>query len=131
MNSISLIVPVTVKAKLTEKLRAYLIDDAEKVANQMDLEIKQVNIDRQRELNAHPEQGEQIVRFFGAEIQKRQQRRDEAIERKEYVEKLQLGAEIVQGTLSHEVNLKVGDNFKEIMNVEILLEDDKIIAIRG
>ena len=131
MNSISLIVPVTVKAKLTEKLRAYLVDDAEKVANQMDLEIKQVNIDRQRELNAHPEQGEQIVRFFGAEIQKRQQRRDEAIERKEYVEKLQLGAEIVQGTLSHEVNLKVGDNFKEMMNVEILLEDDKIIAIRG
>ena len=131
MNSISLIVPVTVKAKLTEKLRAYLVDDAEKVAHQMDLEIKQVNIDRQRELNAHPEQGEQIVRFFGAEIQKRQQRRDEAIERKEYVEKLQLGAEIVQGTLSHEVNLKVGDNFKEMMNVEILLEDDKIIAIRG
>ena len=131
MNSISLIVPVTVKAKLTEKLRAYLVDDAEKVANQMDLEIKQVNIDRQRELNAHPEQGEQIVRFFGAEIQKRQQRRDEAIERKEYVEKLQLGAEIVQGTLSHEVNLKVGDNFKEMMNVEILLEHDKIIAIRG
>ena len=131
MNSINIKVPVTVKAVLTEKLRAHLIEEFTKAAEQMDLEIKQVNIDRQRELNAHPEQGEQIVRFFAAEVNKRQRHRDEALERKETIEKLTLGAEIVQGTLEHQVELKVGDDFRDAMNIEILIKDDKIIAIRG
>ena len=42
MNSIKIIVPVTVKARLTEKLRARLIDEAVKVAEQMELELKQI-----------------------------------------------------------------------------------------
>lgn len=131
MNSILVTVPVTVKAKLTEKLREHMRNELTKMAEQMELEIKQINIDRQRELNQHPEQGEQIVRFFGAEVNKRQHNREDALNRKEALEKLQLGAEIVQGTLEHQVELRVGADFREIMNAEILLEDDKIIAIRG
>ena len=131
MNSIKVIVPVTVKAKLTEKLRAHLVNELTKTAEQMELEIKQINIDRQRELNAHPEHGEQIVRFFGAEVQKRQQQREDVLARKENIEKLAEGAEIIQGTLNQQIELNVGDNFKEVMNAEILVEDDKIIAIRG
>ena len=131
MNSIKINVPVTIKHKLTEKLRERLVGDLKKNIEQWDLEIKQIGMERQRELNAHPEQGEQIVRFFGAETNKRQQQKEEALDRKEYLEKLAVGAEIVQGTLQHQVELKVGDNFREIMNTEILIEDDKIIAIRG
>ena len=131
MDKIWVTVPVTVKAKLTEKLRTRIIGDLDKTVQQMDLEIKQINIDRQRELNNHPEQGEQIVRFFGNEVNKRQQTREEALNRKEIIEKLAIGAEIVQATLPHQVELKIGDDFNEITNVEILLEDDKIIAIRG
>lgn len=131
MNSITVTVPVTVKAKLTEKLRERMLNEMTKTAEQMDLELKQLNIDRQRELNQHPEHGEQIVRYFGAEAQKRQQTREDVLNRKETLEKLTLGAEIVQGTLEHQIELTVGDNFREIMNMEILIEDDKIIAIRG
>ena len=131
MNSIKINVPITIKHKLTEKLRERLVGDLKKNIEQLDLEIKQIGMERQRELAAHPEQGEQIVRFFGAETNKRQQQKEEALDRKEYLEKLAVGAEIVQGTLQHQVELKVGDNFREIMNTEILIEDDKIIAIRG
>ena len=131
MDSIFVKVPVTVKAKLTEKLKARLIDELTKHSEQMDLEIKQINIDRQRELDNHPEQGEQIVRFFGNEISQRQRSREEALVRKETLEKLAIGAEITQGNLERQVELKVGDNMREIMNVEILVEDDKVIAIRG
>ena len=124
-------VPVTVKAKLTEKLRTYLVNEAAKVAEQMELELKQINIDMQRELERSPEHEPQIRNFFGNEIAPRQGRLDEARHRKETFEKLALGAEIVQGTSQRQVELKVGDNFREAMNVEILIEDDKIIAIRG
>ncbi len=131
MNSINVIMPVTVKAKLTEKLRARLIDEATKVAEQMELELKQINIDMQRELERNPQHEPQIRNFFSREMAPRQGRLDEAHHRKETFEKLALGAEIIQGTTERQVELKVGDNLREAMNVEILVEDDKIIAIRS
>ncbi len=131
MNSISIKVPVTIKAKLTEKLKERLIGDFTKTAEQMNLEIKQIEIDRQRELDNNPQHEARIQQFFGNEINQRRQRIAEANMRKENIEKLAIGAEIIQGTLERQVELKVGDNMREIMNVEVLIEDDKIIAIRG
>ena len=130
MNSIILTAPVTVKAKLTEKLRARLIDEAIKVGEQMSLELKQINIDMQREIEKNPEHEAEIRNFFSGEMAPRQGRLDEARHRKETFEKLALGAEIIQGTTERQVELKVGDNLRDAMNVEILVEDDKIIAIR-
>jgi len=130
MNSIILTAPVTVKAKLTEKLRARLIDEATKVGEQMSLELKQINIDMQREIENNPDHEREIRNFFSGEMAPRQGRLDEARHRKETFEKLALGAEIIQGTAERQVELKVGDNLREAMNVEILVEDDKIIAIR-
>lgn len=131
MNSISIKVPVTIKAKLTEKLKERLINDFTKTAEQMELEIKQIEIDRKRELDNNPDNAARIQQFFGNEINQRRQRISEANMRRETIEKLQIGAEITQGTLERQVELKVGDNMREIMNVEVLIEDDKIIAIRG
>lgn len=131
MDSIKITVPLTVKAKLTEKLRARLVDEAVKVGEQMELEIKQINLDMQRELDRAPEHEEEIRNFFGNELLKRQGRLEEAHQRKETFEKLAAGAEIMQGTIERQVELKVGDNLREAMNVEILVEDDKIIAIRS
>ena len=131
MDKITVNVPVTVKAKLTEKLKKRLIEDFTKTSEQMDLEIKQVELDRQHELNENPEHIAEINQFFGNEIAKRQQHRDEALARKENIEKLPLGAEIIQGTLERTAELKIGGDMRELMNVEVLVEDDKIIAIRG
>ena len=131
MDSIRVTVPVMVKAKLTEKLRARLIEEFDKTANQMTLEMNQITIDQNRELEKNPQHEGEIRNFFGNELAKRQQHREEALGRKETIEKLALGAEINQGTLEHQVELKVGDNMREIMNVEVLVEDDKVIAIRG
>ena len=123
--------PVTVKAKLTEKLRSQIVDEFTKVAEQMTLEIKQINIDMQRELERSPQHEGQIRNFFNGEIAPRQGRRDDALRRKETIEKLALGAEIIQGTTERQVELKVGDNLREAMNVEILVEDLFRSAIRG
>ena len=131
MNSINMIVPVTVKAKLTEKLRARLIGECDSVAEQMELEISQIDIDQEREIQRVPQQERQIRAFFANERNKRQAQIDEAHHRKETLEKFATGAEIVQGTSERLVELKVGDNLRDAMNVELLVEDDKIIAIRS
>ena len=108
MDSITVRVPVVVKAKLTEKLRTRLVGELTKLAEQLELEMNQINLDRQHELNEHPDLG-----------------------RKENLEKLALGAEIMQGHLERQIELKVGDDFREAMNMELLIEDDKVVAIRG
>ena len=143
MDTISLKMPVTIKAKLTEKLKAKIIGDLEEGINRAELEVQQLNIQEKRVMQENqPEDAENptpeeiqrlqsIQAHFGQERQKRLQYREEAMARKEETEKLVLGAEIVQGTLERQVDVHVGDDMRELMNVEVLVEDDKIIAIRS
>lgn len=143
MEAISLKVPVTIKAKLTEKLKAKILGDLEEGINRAELEVQQLNIQEKRVMQenqpANPDEptNEEIQRLqaiqahFGQERQKRIEYREEALGRKEETEKMVIGAEIVQGTLERQVEVHVGDDMRELMNVEVLVEDDKIIAIRG
>ena len=143
MDMISLKMPVTIKAKLTEKLKAKILGDLEEGISRAELEVQQLNIQEKRVMQENqPEDAENptpeeiqrlqsIQAHFGQERQKRLQYREEAMARKEETEKLVLGAEIVQGTLERQVDVHVGDDMRELMNVEVLVEDDKIIAIRS
>ena len=143
MDTISLKMPVTIKAKLTEKLKAKILGELEDGIKRAELEVQQLNIQEKRVMQENqPEDAENptpeeiqrlqsIQAHFGQERQKRLQYREEAMARKEETEKLVLGAEIVQGTLERQVDVHVGDDMRELMNVEVLVEDDKIIAIRS
>ena len=143
MDTISLKMPVTIKAKLTEKLKAKILGELEDGIKRAELEVQQLNIQEKRVMQENqPEDAENptpeeiqrlqsIQPHFGQERQKRLQYREEAMARKEETEKLVLGAEIVQGTLERQVEVHVGDDMRELMNVEVLVEDDKIIAIRS
>ena len=139
MDSIALKMPVTIKAKLTEKLKAKILDELTENIKRAELEVQQINIEEQRlvketESSAEPDAMQRlqaIHQHFGIERQKRMEFRSQALERKEETEKLAIGAEIVQGTLERQVEVKVGDNMRELMNVEVLVEDDKIVAIRS
>ena len=143
MDSISLKVPVTIKAKLTEKLKNKILTDLTEGINRAELEVQQLNIQEKRVMqenqpaNAEAPTAEEIQRLqaiqahFGEERNKRLQFREESLARKEEMEKMVLGAEIVQGTLEHQVEVHVGDDMREVMNVEVLVEDDKVIAIRS
>ena len=143
MDMISLKMPVTIKAKLTEKLKAKILGELEEGIKRAELEVQQLNIQEKRVMQENqPEDAENptpeeiqrlqsIQAHFGQERQKRLQYREEALARKEETEKLVLGAEIVQGTLERQVDVHVGDDMRELMNVEVLVEDDKIIAIRS
>ena len=135
MDSIYLKAPVTVKAKLTEKLKTRMLNDMDEAIKRAELEVQQLNIQEQRVLKeneaAGPQAAQAIHAHFAEERQKREQFRAETTKRKEDLEKLAIGAEIVQGTLERQVEVHVGDNMRELMNVEVLVEDDKIVAIRG
>ena len=140
MDSISLKMPVNIKAKLTEKLREKMIADLDNGINRAQMEIQQIDLDEKRALQANekPEMSvtdiqrhNMIRQRYGEERQKRQEYIAQAQKRREDAQKLALGAEILQGTLERQVEVHVGDDMRELMNVEVLVEDDKVIAIRS
>jgi len=140
MDSISLKMPVNVKAKLTEKLREKMIADLDNGINRAQMEIQQIDLEEKRALqvNEKPEMSvtdiqrhNMIRQRYGEERQKRQEYIAQAQKRREDAQKLALGAEILQGTLERQVEVHVGDDMRELMNVEVLVEDDKVIAIRS
>jgi hypothetical protein len=131
---------VTIKAKLTEKLREKMIKDLDEGISRAQLEVQQIEIQAKRAIqeNEVPEPTvtdtqrlNMIKQHFGEERQKRLDFIAESQQRREDAQKLVLGAEIVQGTLERQVEVHVCDDMRELMNVEVLVEDDKIVAIRG
>ena len=52
MDSISIKVPVTVKAKLTEKLRAKMLKEMEEGLSRAELELQQLGIQEKRVMHA-------------------------------------------------------------------------------
>ena len=136
MDSISLKVPVTVKAKLTEKLRTKMRKEMEEGVSRAELELQQIGIQEKRVMQ-EAEQGEltpQAIDHINMIRQERQSRLEYVEQTRAHLEELEKfaeGAEIIQGTLEHQVEVHIGDDMLEIMNVEILVEDDKIIAIRS
>ena len=140
MDSIKVTVPVTIKAKLTETLRKKLLENLANNLKQVEYEIQQINLEEQRVLReTNPDENTPegknelmaIRQHFGMEREKREEYRAGALREKETIEKLGLGAEIEQGTLDHQVEIKIGSDMRDVMNMEVLVEDDKVIAIRG
>ncbi len=111
-----------------------MLDDLKRNISQAEREVQQIAADQDKALQEQgdtPQKQASIRRYFGTEIGKRQNFLAEAQARRDHLEKLAIGAEIIQGTLQREVELKIGSDMREIMNVEVLVEDDKIIAIRS
>lgn len=138
MDKILVKFPLTIKAKLTEKLKNSMLTEMDNGIRQAQLEISQINIQAERALKEASENGEpdpqtvnMINQHFGVERQKREEYVSQTAVRRKELEKLVLGAEIIQGQTERFVELKVGDNIRDQFNVEVVVEDDKIIAIRS
>ena len=135
MDSINLKMPVTIKAKLTERLRKRISDDLAQKAQQVTMELQQIDIEEKRVIQEQAQgnlQALQAIRqHFAAERQQREAFKADAEQKLADIAKLALGAEIVQGQLERQVEVKIGDDFQSMMNVEILLEDGKVVAIRS
>ena len=134
MDSILVKVPVTVKAKLTEKLRDRIQGELEENLKNVNLDLQQLDIQEKRDTEAQAgdlRRVQMVHEQYAVERQKRLDFKQETEAHLEDLKKLAIGAEITQGQLERQVELEVGSDMHEVMNVEVLVEDDKVIAIRG
>ena len=134
MQSMMVKMPVNVKAKVTEKLKHELIADMTANLKSVDYELEQIEHQGKRMLAEQAKQNAQAIPALREQIEmernKRLEAKKEIQDKMAETEKLEIGAEILRGSIERVYELKVGDNLDEIIGAEILLEDGKVVAFR-
>ena len=134
MNTITLKCPVTVKSKVTETLKEQLVAEIKEAMAKIDMELQQIEFHAKRLMTEQVRSDVQgltaLRQQIDGEKQKRLELKNHMQDKLKETSQLEIGAEIVQGTMEQLVTLQEGDDLQKLMSREILLEDGKILAIR-
>ena len=134
-DSVTIKREVILRAVVTEKLQQEIdeefgqaIDELDRRITQLDIRAGQAVSELQR---TNIQQAIALRQQVEAEKRRYQQAKDQLIQQQRQIEGLELGSEVVRGTLEGEVQLKVGDNVATALRgVEIIVKDDEVIEIR-
>ena len=134
MEEMTVRVPVAIKSKVTEGLKAKLIADLQQRLDLVEQDLQQIEFQAKRLLSEQAKIDAQGLIQLRQQIEEEKQKclnfkADVAAKLKD-AEKLELGSEISQGTMEQTITVKVGDDLDALMGSEILLEDGKIVAFR-
>ena len=134
MNTITLKCPVTVKSKVTAVLKEQLVAEIKEAMAKVDMELQQIEFHAKRLMTEQVRSDVQgltaLRQQIDGEKQKRLELKNHLQEKMKETNQLEIGAEIVQGTMEQMVTIQEGDDLQKMMSREILLEDGKILAIR-
>lgn len=135
MDSMTIKCPVTIKAKVTEELKIQLAAEIREAIQRADMELQQIDFHGKRIMAEQAKTDAQglvaIRQQIDAEKQKRFDFKNHMSEKLKETAQLEVGSEIVQGNMDRLVTVSVGDDLKKLMNMEILVEDGKIVAFRS
>ena len=134
MNTITLKCPVTVKSKVTETLKEQLVAEIKEAMAKIDMELQQIEFHAKRLMTEQVRSDVQgltaLRQQIDGEKQKRLELKNHMQDKLKETSQLEIGADIVQGTMEQLVTVQEGDDLQKLMSREILLEDGKILAIR-
>lgn len=134
MESLKITRPVLVKVKVTEEYKKALAAEVQETIGRLDLRLQHMDFQSRRLLTELEKQNPKEVpaarQRFEAERQKTLETRQKLVEKLKEVGKLVPGEEVIHGQVESIVDLRVGDDWGRIMSVEIILENDRVIAIR-
>lgn len=134
MSTITLKCPVTVKSKVTEVLKEQLTEEIKEAMAKIEMELQQIEFHAKRLMTEQVRSDVQgltaLRQQIDGEKQKRMELKTHMQEKLKETSLLEIGAEIVQGTMEQMVTVSEGDDLQKLMAREILLEDGKILAIR-
>lgn len=131
--SIQLIRPVTIKALVTDDLKARLRADMQEAIKVLDEETARLESEVKRAQlmgNIPSQQLMQLNQVIAQEKAKRADRKAQLEEEIQAVAALPLGSEIVQGQAQSLTTVAVGDDLEAALAVEIVVRDGKITEIR-
>ncbi|MHB9096158.1 MAG: YlqD family protein [Eubacteriales bacterium] len=125
---------VLVRVKVTEDFKKKMASEVQEAVKKLDAELQQLDFQVKRmaaELEKKNPAGIPAAKqHVENEKQKRVQAKAKLTEQLKNIGKMAIGAEVVQGTLESMTQINVGDDWNDIMGVEVVVCDNKIIEIR-
>ncbi len=135
MDSITIKRPVIVKVRVTEHFKTRMATEVQEAIKKIDSELQHLEFQVKRMIaeleKKNPAGIPGAKQHLEQERDKRLQARQNLMEQLKNISKMAIGAEVVQGTMESITDIRVGDNWNDIMGIELLVCDDKIIAIRN
>lgn len=118
---------VTVKSRVTPALRARLGAETQKAIRDVDEEIERAaaEIERCRASGRNDE-----AAALERKAQELSARKDALVAKLKEIARLREGQEVVRGQIQGFCEVKVGDNWPEVLSAEIVLEDGRVVAFR-
>lgn len=130
MQSITITRPVTVKVKVTDGYKKRTVSELHKSIQILESEIHHLEL-QIKKFKSSNENYKQVEQHIKNEINIRMQRKQDLLQKIKAIGQLKNGTEVVHGRVESLVELKVGDDWNEVMNVEIVVESGKVIEIRS
>jgi hypothetical protein len=135
MDKMIVTVPVVIKAKVTEDLKAQLISDMKRRVQAAELEFEKFQFDAKKALDEHAGAAPQMLAGMREQIAYEKSQRGRALQELKdklgRAENLEIGSEIGHGTLERSVEITIGSDLEALMGAEIVVEDGKVIAFRA
>lgn len=134
-DSVTIKRDVILRAIVTEKLKEQLDEEFEEAIGQIDQRITQLDIGARQYITemqrSDIQQAMALRQQIEAEKRRMRQAKDQLIQRQRAIAELELGSEIIRGTLESEAEISVGDNLQTALRgVEIVVKDDEVVEIR-
>lgn len=134
MESLTLIRPVLVKVKVTDNYKKSVTAELGEAIHRLEVDLQRLDYQEKllvAELDKKNPQGIPAARrHLEQERQRLTEDRHKLLERLKEVAELELGVEVFYGRMESPVEIKTGDLWRQVLGVEIILQDGVIIEIR-
>ncbi len=126
---------VILRAIVTQRLKEELDEEFTGAIEQIDQRITQLDMRGRQYVTelqrSDIQQAMALRQQIEAEKRRYRQAKDELIQRQRRIQDLDLGTEIIRGTLESHAEVKVGDNLQTVLRgIEIIVKDDEVMEIR-
>ena len=128
MDEMQILVPVAVKSKLTEQLKATLLAEIEQNLKRVDHDMSQLDFEANGKLAEQAKINVQAVAPLRAQYEAQKVQMQQM---KDKFERLTIGAELTRAPMNRLVTIHIGDDMNELLGGEILVEDGKIVEFRN
>jgi len=122
---------ITVKAIVTEELKRQLGAELQGALAGIDAELARLRASPAEAVGAGADSvGGDRPSPMHAEIARRQGQREQVLLKLKEIARLELGSEIVHGSVEGDIEVKTGDDWSRLFSAEIVLRDGMVVAIR-
>ena len=125
---------ISVKAKVTEGFKNQIRQELQEGMNKLDAELKFLEQRAKKLITELTLKGSPQAASVREQLEYEKQKREEAkkamSEQMKVVGNLEMGTEVLQEEMEGPIEVKAGDNWVDLMNREIVIEDGRIVEIR-